>query len=101
MITMTRYIDDAKKKLGIKTTTKLAQLIGAQGNYLLRVYHQETTCNDAVAIRLAELINEEPEKALVIANYTTAADHIKPYYEMMLKAVENQKRNQKKVKPSN
>ncbi len=88
MITMTEYIDDAKKKLGIKTTTKLAQRLGVQGNYLLRVYHQQQACNDATVIRLAKLINDDPSRALIIAGFTAAMDNHKPIYETMFRQYE-------------
>ena len=95
MITIGQYLEKCKKKLNLKTYAEVARAADVSPAYLLQVRQGVHRCNDYVAIRLAKIMNEAPERVMVIASYTTAAENIKPYYEIIFKKVDLYLKNQK------
>ena len=88
MITIGQYLEKCKKKLNVKTFAAVARAADASPAYLLQVRSGVHRCNDYVCIRLAKIMNDRPERVLAIADYTTAAENVKPIREIMFNKID-------------
>lgn len=86
MTEFSKYIDGVKAKLGIKSDRVLAYQIGISTAYMSNL-KAGAVPDDDVAIKIASLADDDPEKILLLAHKSKASEKSRPYWDSLLKKV--------------
>ncbi len=89
MTEFSKYLEDVKIKLKIKSDAELAIRIGKTQSYMSQVMRGMTMPTDDVCLKIAEIAGDDPEKVLLLAHKSKASEKSRPYWDSLLKKAVN------------
>lgn len=82
-----KYLEEVKKKAGLRTDRALAEKLGIRPQAIVLIKQGVNTPCDETCKKLAELIGDPPEKVLLLAQISKAPDVTRPAWERIFQAM--------------